>query len=190
MPGPDTTVRTDVIEIAYRLTQPVLFDAMVAAGRVLLGRRRTVRLGLVQLAVVVLSMAGGFAVGVALSRLWPDAPGGVLVAAATLGAGGAGLVALNMPVSLVSRATLGSRMGRSEQRLRFDAESVTFLVAGAVWRTDWALVEGLIETRIAFGVVVSGITLAAPKDAMRPGDADRIRAWFDAARAAEAERLP
>lgn len=177
---------SDPIRITFHNDPDAILEAMVTAGRSVLGT--DARLILLQLARVILICFGGTAIvatfAVYQDRLDSLGPIPLLIAAAAAAA--LGWFSDTWPYRLMARRIAKGPMESGEQQMIATDEALTFMSKLNVWRTDWPAITFLKAGKTGLLIGVSGVAFAIPRDAFKD-DADlaqvlaRLQALKDAA---------
>ncbi len=171
----------DAIRMTYRLDEKGTPEMMTRAGRVILSRAVLLRINLIMVALIVLLLFGGVALGHVLLdlignpdgtsvRAWLPFVMGILAAALLI-------VWQASTYAAVAGASVKSRFNTGDQVMTATPDGIVLQTQTGRWETGWTGVEAVILGKTAIGFVVSGIVLPVPRTALSEEEFNQISRW-------------
>lgn len=163
----------DMQRFEFITDEKQLAEAIAAGSRSLLTPKDKLVSNTTTLIVTLLSGLGGLSIAVVLANWASDGLGWAGVAGLLIG-GGIYLFNLTHQYAAIVRGVTHSPLNLAPQAIAFDNAGLTYEAGPAVWKTPWAMVDTVLDTKATITFVVGGITFALPKPLV--GDADAVAA--------------
>ncbi len=159
----------DMQRFEFTADEKQLAEAIAAGSRSLLTTPDRIVSIATTLMVTLFSGLGGLSIAVVLADWAFDGLGWAGVAGMLIGAG-TYLFSLTHQYAAIVRGVTHSPLNLAPQAIAFDDAGLTYEAGPAVWKTPWAMIDTVLDTKTTITLVVGGITFALPKALV--GDAD------------------